>query len=225
MTVAASTISYDGRDIAFADYGPYWRRMRKLFVREMMSNPSLDASCSLRRREVRKCIGILYGKAGLPVDIGELSHFLLVNMVMAMLWGHTLAGEKGKNLSLELRKVTAEVMVVLGKPNIADIFPALASFDVQGVGRQAKRLNSWLENFLNFVISCAIERKGKDVLKEEETGNVEKRRDFLQLFLDLRMEGKENNVLSSTENRELKAILTVSHVSGFLLSVPLGNLL
>ncbi|XP_031389010.1 cytochrome P450 93A3-like [Punica granatum] len=209
MTVAASTLTYGGKDIAFAEYGPYWRKMRKLFVREMMSNSTLDACYSLRRRELRKCVTSFYEKAGSPVDIGESSLFLLINMITAMLWGNTLEEDKGKSLSSELRKVSGEMMVILGKPNISDFLPTLERFDIQGVRRQAERLTSWFENFLNFVISRANEGiANKGVEKEKKMRNDEKKKDIVHLFLDLQREGKVNVTMSASENQELRAFLT-----------------
>ncbi|KAK4796941.1 hypothetical protein SAY86_029267 [Trapa natans] len=215
MTIAASTLFYNGKDIAFSDYGTYWMKIRKLFVREMMSNSSLDATYDLRRLEVRKCIGSLYEKARSPVDIGELVYLLLSNTIMEMLWGHTLESEKEKGLRLELRKVVGDIMVVLAKPNISDVFPALACFDIQGVKRQAKRLNDWFENFLSIIISHATERKsGMGVETDKKVGHDRKPRNIVQLLFDLQMEGKEGNALSEDENQELKAVLTDIVVGG-----------
>lgn len=47
-SIAAFVASYGGLDIVFSPYGSYWRDMRKLFVREMLSNRNLEASYSHR---------------------------------------------------------------------------------------------------------------------------------------------------------------------------------
>ncbi|WMV43698.1 hypothetical protein MTR67_037083 [Solanum verrucosum] len=46
-----STCTYGGVDIGFSPYGSYWSEMRKLFVREMLSNRNLEACYSFRRHE------------------------------------------------------------------------------------------------------------------------------------------------------------------------------
>ncbi|XP_039166570.1 flavonoid 3'-monooxygenase-like [Eucalyptus grandis] len=139
--IAAAIASYGVRDIAFSSQGLYWRNLRKLFVRQLMSNMSLDACYGLRRQEVRKALSDLYRKPGVPVDIGELALLILVNMVMGMLWGGTLQGEKGEAVASEFREVVAKLMVLLGSPNVSDFFPALAWLDLQGVERDIKGNN------------------------------------------------------------------------------------
>ncbi|PKI59535.1 hypothetical protein CRG98_020063, partial [Punica granatum] len=203
-TIAASAVTFGGKDIAFADYGPYWRKMRKIFVREMMSSSSLDACYSLRKEEVKKCINNLHSNAGSPVDLGQLSLFLLINSIMAMLWGHTGEGDKRESLNLEFQQTVAEMMVLLGKANISDIFPALARFDAQGVERKAKSCHRRIDSFLDSIIDRAIE--GAAI--EKQAGHGERKKDILQLFLDLDIDGDEDNRTSTTKNREIKAILT-----------------
>ncbi|OWM71855.1 hypothetical protein CDL15_Pgr017738 [Punica granatum] len=209
-TIAASAVTFGGKDIAFADYGPYWRKMRKIFVREMMSSSSLDACYSLRKEEVKKCINNLHSNAGSPVDLGQLSLFLLINSIMAMLWGHTGEGDKRESLNLEFQQTVAEMMVLLGKANISDIFPALARFDAQGVERKAKSCHRRIDSFLDSIIDRAIE--GAAI--EKQAGHGERKKDILQLFLDLDIDGDEDNRTSTTKNREIKAILTDILVGG-----------
>lgn len=211
VTVAASTISHGRRDIAFADHGPYWRKMRKVFVREMMSSSSLDACSGLRKEEMKKSIISLYNQAGSPVDIGQQSQFLSVDVVMAMLCGNTLKGEKRERLKLEFRRTVEEIMVLLGEANISDLVPVLARFDLQGVERKAKALARWLENFIDSLIPGAIEGNAIKVIeKEDGAGDGGKRKDFLQILLELQMEGEENGPTSITKKEELQGMLNVS---------------
>ncbi|KAK3434527.1 flavonoid 3'-monooxygenase CYP75B137 [Eucalyptus grandis] len=213
--IAATMSSYGGRSIAFASQGPYWRNLRKLFVRQIMSNASLDACYDLRRQEVRKALSDLYRKSGMPVDIGELTLLILINGMMAMLWGGTLEGEKCEAMGAEFRKVVAEYMVLLGSPNVSDFFPALAWLDLQGVERDMKRVHQWLDDFLQSVIDCATEGKTNELFKQKEgeSERNEQKRDFLQIFLDVEMD-LEDNHSPTDKNRVLKAILKDIVVGG-----------
>ncbi|PHT92655.1 hypothetical protein T459_00537, partial [Capsicum annuum] len=47
LPIAGLVATYGGIDIALSPYGSYWRDMRKLFVREMLSNRNLEACYSL----------------------------------------------------------------------------------------------------------------------------------------------------------------------------------
>ncbi|PRQ38983.1 putative cytochrome P450 [Rosa chinensis] len=46
---------------------------------------------------------------------------------------------------IEFRKVVEEMIELLEKPNVSDFFLALARFDIQGIGSQAKKLLSVTE--------------------------------------------------------------------------------
>ncbi|XP_030468611.2 flavonoid 3'-monooxygenase CYP75B137-like [Syzygium oleosum] len=206
--IASTILSYGGKDIAFSSLGPYWRNLRKLFVRQLMSNRSLDAFYGLRRQAVRKALSDLYRKPGMPVDIGELAFLILVNTVMAMLWGGTLQGEKRKTVGTEFRKVIAKLMVLLGSPNVSDFFPALAWLDLQGVERDMKRVHQRLDAFIQSVVDCATQRRTNELFKQEkgESNSNEQKKDFLQIFLDMEM-NLEDNHSPMDKNRVLKAIL------------------
>ena len=45
--IAALAATFGGADIAFSSYGPDWKKLRKIFVREMLSNANLDGSYTL----------------------------------------------------------------------------------------------------------------------------------------------------------------------------------
>ncbi|KAF8015800.1 hypothetical protein BT93_H1365 [Corymbia citriodora subsp. variegata] len=206
--IAATIATYGARDIAFSSQGPYWRNLRKLFVRQIMSNASLDACYDLRRQEVRKGLSDLYEKSGVPLDIGKWAVLISINTVMAMLWGGTLTGEKGEAMGTDFQKVVAKSMVLLGTPNISDFFPALAWLDLQGVERDMKRVHQWLDTFIQSVVDCATQERTNELLKQEEgeSKRSDKKKDFLQIVLDMEID-LEDNQSTMEKNGALKAIL------------------
>ncbi|KAF8015801.1 hypothetical protein BT93_H1366 [Corymbia citriodora subsp. variegata] len=212
--IATTIGSYGGRDITFSSQGPYWRNLRKLFVRHIMSNASLDACYGLRRQEVRKALNDLYKKSGVPVDIGESALLILINVIMAMLWGGTLKGEKSKAVGAEFRKVVAQLMVLASSPNISDFFPALAWLDLQGIEKDMKRVHKWFDDFIQSAIDCATEGRTNELFKQDrESKSNEQKKDFLEIFLDMEMD-LEDNQSPMEKNGALKAILMDIVVGG-----------
>lgn len=132
-TVASLAVTYGGIDIAFSDYGEYWRKIRKVFVRHVMSNTNLEACYGLRRLEVWRSIRSLYGRklVGKTVDIAELASDTMINATAALVWGHTVEDGKGETFKSELREVVAQLTLVLGLPNVSDFIPLMARFDLQ----------------------------------------------------------------------------------------------
>ncbi|KAM3734927.1 hypothetical protein ACB098_10G051300 [Castanea mollissima] len=206
--VAALVATYGGSDIAFSSYGPEWKKLRKMFVREMLSNANLDSSYTLRREEVKKSIRNVYDKIGTPIDLGLLAFVTGVNAVMNMVWGDSLQGEEGTKIGAEFKRLVGEQMVLMAKPNVSDFFPVLAMFDLQGIERKGKRIVQYIERILDSVIE---KRMNSNIGKKEGTGNMEQRKDFLQLLLELR---EQDGAATSISMRQLKGMLSDILVGG-----------
>ena len=200
--IAALVASYGGADIAFSQICPDWRKLRKIFVRELLSNANLNSSYTLRREEVKKSIKYVYDKIGTPIDLGELAFVTVINAIMNMLWGDALqGGEEGTNVGAEFKKLLAEQMVLFGKPNFSDFFPVLARFDLQGIERQARKIFQWVERILDSAIE---KRMNSDTGKE--------RKDILQFLLELR---EKDDTATSISMTQLKALLLVCSILYF----------
>ncbi|KAJ6426752.1 hypothetical protein OIU84_022359 [Salix udensis] len=201
--ISALVFTYGGNDIAWSSYGPPWTKMRKIFVREMLSNASLDASYELRKQEVKKAIRDVYNRIGSPVDFGELAYVTSINAVLRiLLGGGTIQGEKWTGFVAQFRSHAAEMMVLLGKPNVSDLFPVLARFDLQGIERRSKRLAVTMDQFLQY----AIEQRSN-----EEKSHMDEGKDFLQILLDL---NKHEDPATSITMDQVKAILMDIFVGG-----------
>ncbi|KAL5541063.1 hypothetical protein UlMin_042636 [Ulmus minor] len=103
---ASLAFSFGGNDIAFLPYGPQWRMLRKIFVREMLSSENLNAFYSHRRNQLKKSLRDVYSKVGTPMDVGEVAFCTVMNMITSMFWGGTLDGEEETRLSTEIRSLT-----------------------------------------------------------------------------------------------------------------------
>ncbi|XP_028127669.1 cytochrome P450 76C1-like [Camellia sinensis] len=201
--ISALAATYGAQDIAWSSYGSHWRNMRKIFVREMLSNSSLEAGYNLRRTEVRKTITQVYRKIGKPVEIGEIVFLTEFNVVLSMLWGSTFNIQEKVNsrVGAEFRAATAKMMVLLGKPNLSDFFPGLARFDLQGVEREMKEIVVDVERVFDSVIDARVKM---------EAVNDGGKKDFLQILLELKGEDGATPITKT----QIKALLTDIVVGG-----------
>ncbi|KAK3220939.1 hypothetical protein Dsin_014909 [Dipteronia sinensis] len=191
-TVAAIASTYGGGDIVWSPNGPEWRKLRKILVQEMVSKTSLDACHTFRRQEVRKMVKEVYVKAGnsVPINIGEQMFLTLLNVIMRMTWGGSLNEEDSIRVGIQFRQVVDEFVYLWGAPNISDVFPALARFDLQGVESKMKKL-----------LSCrAKDHQAGGENKEEEKGS---NKDFLENLLDLKQQGDDKSSLSMNQVKAL----------------------
>ncbi|KAI8546474.1 hypothetical protein RHMOL_Rhmol07G0120600 [Rhododendron molle] len=166
--IAALALTYGGFDILWAPYGPYWRTIHKVFVREMLSNTSLEDTYSLRRDEVKKTIRDLHSKIGTAVEISEIAFLTEFNVVMSMLWGRTVDSQRAESVGTEFRALVFKILELLSKPNVSDFFPILARFDVQGVEREMKRLSKWVDRIFDPLQSGMSRREGDQGWNEEQ---------------------------------------------------------
>ncbi|KAH9741122.1 cytochrome P450 family 706 subfamily A polypeptide 4 [Citrus sinensis] len=202
--IAGLVATFGGNDIAWSNYGPEWSKLRKFFVGKMM--------------KVKNTIRDLYNndnKIGKPIDIGELSISTLVCVIQNILWGEALEiREEGiTNLGAELKFKLAELMVLMGTPNISDVFPVLSWFDIQGIERKAKKISLWFENIIN---STVEKYRSKDFIVEgkERAGKKfegSRNKNFLQLLLELQ------------ENEDGSSSISMNKFKGVLVDIITGG--
>ncbi|KAG6678338.1 hypothetical protein I3842_14G075800 [Carya illinoinensis] len=208
INIVGRTVSYGAVDIALSPNDANWKMLRKMFVREMLSPANLNSTFALRREEVRNTIRSVYDKKGTPIDLGDLAFVTVMNSIMNMMWGGTLCGEEGAKFGAEFKHIFAEILILLGKPNISDFFPALASFDLQGIERKAKRMFQTIDGVLDY----AIDKQIKSLAKAKEEGTTKTgQKDFLEVLLELR---EQDDGAPSMSMTQLKAMVSDIVVAG-----------
>ncbi|KAK9103252.1 hypothetical protein Sjap_020506 [Stephania japonica] len=200
VPVAGKIATYGGLDIAWTPYGPEWRMLRKVCVREMLSNTSLDGMYSLRKREVEGMVREIHGKVGSPVNLGEQLFLTILNIITSMLWG---GHERITSLGTEFKEVVGEITKLLGTPNVSDFFPGLARYDLQGLDREMRASALKFDRIFEYIIEERLK------LIDSEKGVEIK--DFLHMLLRLKDEGGTNTPFTM---KHLKALLMDMVVGG-----------
>ncbi|KAL0285464.1 UNVERIFIED_CONTAM: cytochrome [Sesamum angustifolium] len=194
--VAALTATYGRSDIAFSPPNAQWRAMRKIFVREVLSSSSLQASYNLRKDEVRKAIRDVYNNIGKPIQVGELSFKTELNVIMNMLWGGIVEGEEGQRVGDEFREMVIKLVDLLAKPNIADFYPVLARFDIQGIKKEMEGYVQSLDRIFEDVIAGYRKMLSREIKKEGK-------KDLLQVLLELKEREDSEMSMSLTQIKAL----------------------
>ncbi|OVA07650.1 Cytochrome P450 [Macleaya cordata] len=113
-------------------------------------------------------------------------------------------GEERTSVGNEFRQVIFEIVELLGKPNVSDLFPVLRWFDIQGIERRAKTLLAWFDRIFKSVIDQR--------LKMDKANQTQKQsKDFLQFLLELMEQQDAKIPISMTQ---LKALFMDIFVAG-----------
>nr|KJB20801.1 hypothetical protein B456_003G165700 [Gossypium raimondii] len=188
-------------------YGPIYKLWlgNKLIV--VISSPSLvkevvrdhDITFSERESPIAAQI-ITFGSNDIAFDSYSSPSWKHKRKILASDGNGEIQGEQRTIVESQFKKIFAEIMVFLGKPNISDIFPLIAWFDIQSIERGMKKIRQSFNEFLDSVIE---ERMKK------ETG--EQKSDVLQMLLDLH------------KNQDSPSSLTMNQIKGILVNIVVAG--
>ncbi|XP_058228507.1 geraniol 8-hydroxylase-like isoform X1 [Rhododendron vialii] len=118
-----------------------WRSLRKVLNSIIFSGKRLGASQNLRQQKVKELIEYA-GKCcqeGVAVDIGSAVFKTSLNLVSNTLFSIDMADPTQDSVK-QFRHLIWQIMVEVGKPNLADYFSILAKMDPQGIRRRLTNL-------------------------------------------------------------------------------------
>ncbi|XP_059078186.1 sugiol synthase-like [Cryptomeria japonica] len=136
---AVTVLSHHKSSIVFAQYGDYWRKLRRIATTELFSTSRLQALQHLRR------------------DQG-------LNLMSSAIFSKNFFDPNNPD-SAELRNTFTESLRLAGIPNLADFYPFLRFLDPQGVSRGVTVHNKRLHKLLDVFIQdrLAARRRGVDL--------------------------------------------------------------
>lgn len=153
--VAISYLTYDRADMAFANYGPFWRQMRKICVIKLFSRKRAESWASVRE-EVDDTVRAVAAKVDSPVNIGELVFALTRNITYRAAFGSS--SHEGQD---EFVNILQEFSKLFGAFNIADFFPWLGWIHAREFNRRMERARESLDVFIDKIINEHVEKKKK----------------------------------------------------------------
>ncbi|EXB56947.1 Cytochrome P450 71A1 [Morus notabilis] len=190
-------MSYGTKGMAFTEYGPYWRNVRKLCTLQLLSALKIESFAALRREDVASVVESLRASAAARevVDISRKIGELIADMSCRMILGISLEDRN------HLKELVHEAMFLSGAFNLSDYVPYLAPLDLQGYTRRMKKNSE------------AIDRVLEEIITEHERGTSEKghrQKDFVDVLLSLvnqPMNPQDLEHLYIIDRTNIKAIL------------------
>ncbi|KAK4280823.1 hypothetical protein QN277_012394 [Acacia crassicarpa] len=170
-TQASEILSYGSKGMAFSEYGPYWRNMRKLCTLQLFSASKVDMFGPLRREELGQLVKSIKESAAAreAVDLTEKVELLVEDTMYKMIFGCN------RDSRFDLKGLIHETLELVGAFNIADFVSFLAPLDIQGFTRRLRKMSKELDEILETII-----REHEDA---QQGGQNKGHKDFVDILL------------------------------------------
>jgi cytochrome P450 family 1 subfamily A polypeptide 1/ferulate-5-hydroxylase len=180
---SARYISYGQKGMAFAQYGSYWRNMRKMCTVELLSSLKITSFKPMRMEELDLLIKYIQEAAQerVAVDLSAKVSSLSADMSCRMVFGKKYLDEDLDERGF--KSVMQEVMHLSAAPHLGDYIPQIAAVDLQGLTKRMKSISKVLDVFLDKIIDEHVQYQEKG-----------KNKDFVDVMLSF-MKSEENEYL------------------------------
>lgn len=163
----AKHISFGQRNVSFAEYGSYWRDIRKMCTLELLSNHKINSFKSMRKEEVALLIQSIKEAANnrhVAVDLSDNVSTLSVDMTCRMVIGKKYKDEEFDERGF--KSVIKEGIQLAAAPNLGDYIPWIAPLDLQGFTKRMKAVNKAFDKFFEKVIGEHLQSKDEERPKD-----------------------------------------------------------
>ncbi|XP_030449479.1 cytochrome P450 71B10-like [Syzygium oleosum] len=203
--VGTGRLSYDYLDIAFVEYGDYWRELRKLVVLELFSAKRAQSFRYVREEEVGSMIELITESAEnrTPVNMSEKFMALTANITCRVAFGKAFQATEFDDGRLV--HMIHEALAMLGSFSASDFFPRFGWIVDRFTGLHS-RLEKSFRNLDVIYQKVIDEHRNANKSNEEEEDIVD---------LLLKME-RDQTVLAGVRLKEdnIKAILMDIFIAG-----------
>ncbi|PIA38208.1 hypothetical protein AQUCO_02800106v1 [Aquilegia coerulea] len=197
---AVDYITYGTADFTFAQYGPYWRFMRKLCTSELLNGRTLDQLYYVRREEIRRFLAVMLQKSDAEETVSVSGELLtLMNNIISRMMMSKRSSES-ENETAEIRILVNEVAEISGTLNLSDCIWFCRYFDLQGIKKRTEDVHVRLDAIIEKIIKDQRELRNQN----SEGGRV---KHLLDILLDV----------AEDDNAEFQ--LTCENIKSFILDV------
>ncbi|OIV99516.1 hypothetical protein TanjilG_17326 [Lupinus angustifolius] len=210
--IAITYLTYNRADMAFANYGPFWRQMRKICVIKLFSRKRAESWASVRD-EVEKTVRTVALNAGSPVNLGKLVFSLTRNITFMAAFGSNLKEGQG-----EFMGILQEFSKLFGAFNIADFIPWLGWFHVGEFNQRMANARKALDVFIDKIIDEHVAKRNNKMNKEEN----ELDKDMVDELMDFLQESEIGDI-NHSDNSQSTLKLTRDNIKALIMDVMFGG--
>ncbi|KAK3003727.1 hypothetical protein RJ639_019454 [Escallonia herrerae] len=186
-----------------AEYGAYWRFLKKICMTELLSAQQLNRFADIRKEEFVKLLEVVLrsAKKNEAFDVGAELMSMTNNVVCRMTMSTRCS--EGSDDSKKIREFTDGIVKVAAKLSLGEVWGPLKKFDLFGFG---KKLKAALTEYDELVERIMVEHESN------RHGGERKRKDMMDILLEISEDEKAEVKLN---RNHIKAFLLVS-LAGFI---------
>ncbi|XP_010487740.1 PREDICTED: cytochrome P450 71B2-like [Camelina sativa] len=208
-TVTTDLLSYCSKDISFAQYGEYWREMRKLAVIELFSLKKVQSFRNIREEEVDFMVKKLFQSASKqsPVDLSKTFFSLTASIICRVALGQNFNESDFVIDQERIEELVSDALFVLGSFTCSDLLPGTIGRFLDWLFGGNKKINKVFEELDGFY---------QHVIDDHLAGSkktVDSTADIVALLLDMMdKQGKNDYFKFNIDN--IKAVLMDVFLAG-----------
>nr|GLL36134.1 cytochrome P450 71A3-like [Ipomoea trifida] len=210
----ANRLLYGSKDVAFAPYGEYWRQVRSICVRHLLSNTRVQSFRNVREEETELMVQKIRQSCGSVMNLSNVFFELTNDIVCRVALGRKYGRKGGNNGEKDFKFLVAEFLELLGTFNVGDYIPWLAWVNkINGLDRRVEKVAKDLDEFIDGVVEEHIG------LKKEEGDGL----DFVDILLDIQRENKIGFPIHRDTDMFLAGTHTVSTLLEWIMTELIKN--
>ncbi|VVB04760.1 unnamed protein product [Arabis nemorensis] len=184
---------YDGRDVASAPYGEYWRQMKSVCVLHLLSNKMVRSFRDVREEEIILMMEKIQKSSSLRVNLSKLLASLTNDVICRIALGRKYGGEA------DFKELMERFTRLLGVVSVGTYVPWLAWIDwIRGLDGQLEKTANDLDEFFERVVQDHVDGDGDGT-------------DFVDVLLTVQ---REKSVGFEIDRLSIKAIILDVFVAG-----------
>ncbi|GAB2269814.1 hypothetical protein Dimus_004732 [Dionaea muscipula] len=188
----ANKLLYDGKDIASAPYGEYWRQMRSIVVVKLLSNNRVRSFRHVREEETALMIEKIKRMGQEPMNLSEMLVTLMNDVVCRVALGRKYSGKGAA--AANFKDVLKEFGELLGSFFVGDFIPWLAWIHrLNGLDGRVDKLVKQFDELLEEIVEDHVEWQKKQKLENNDVDLDEEEelvKDFVNVLLDVQRDEK-----------------------------------
>lgn len=204
-SIALDYLSYGRANMAFADYSPFWRQMRKICVMKLFSRARVESWDSVRD-ELNIMLRLVASNANQAINLGELVFGFTEKIIYRAAFGSRLSDGNS-----DFHNIMQEFSQLFGSFNVCDFVPWMSWADPQGLKARLRKARGSLDRFIDSIIDQhMLKRKGKNI------GDNDMVDELLAFYTDEGEPKAESDDLQSSiklTKNNIKGIIMVSGLS------------